>query len=45
MNFLTPLAIRIGSIPWLPRLLPQITAIDKLLQRVTRGRLTLLRIA
>ena len=45
MNFLTPLAIRIGSIPWLPRLLPQITAIDKLLQRVTRGHLTLLRIA
>jgi deazaflavin-dependent oxidoreductase (nitroreductase family) len=45
VNFLTPLAIRIGSIPWLPRFLPQITAVDKLIQRVTRGRLTLLRIA
>ncbi len=45
MNFLTPLAIRIGSIPWLPRFLRQITAIDKLIQRVTGGRLTLLRIA
>ena len=45
MNFLTPLAIRIGAIPWLPRFLPQITAFDKLIQRATRGRLTLLRIA
>ncbi len=45
MNFLTPLAVRIGSISWMPRLLPQITATDKFLQRVTRGRLTLLDIA
>ena len=45
MNFLTPLAVRIGAISWMPRLLPQITATDKFLQRVTRGRLTLLDIA
>ena len=45
MNILTPLAVRIGSISWLPRLLPQITAIDKFIQRLTRGRLTLLRMA
>jgi deazaflavin-dependent oxidoreductase (nitroreductase family) len=45
VNALTPLAIRIGAIPWMPKLLPQITAVDKFLQRRTRGRLTLLRIA
>ena len=45
MNLLTPLAVKLGSLAWLPRLLPQITALDKLIQRVTRGRLSLLRIA
>jgi deazaflavin-dependent oxidoreductase (nitroreductase family) len=45
MGLLTPLAIRVGSIPWLPRFLPQIMWVDKLLQRLTRGRLTLLDIA
>lgn len=45
MGLLTPLAIRIGAIPWMPRFLVQITWIDKLIQRVTRGRLTLLDIA
>lgn len=45
MNMLTPLAIRLGAIPWLPKLLPQITAFDKFIQRLTRGRLTLLKIA
>lgn len=45
MNRLTPLAIRIGAIAWLPRLLPQITWLDKALQRITRGRVSLLRIA
>jgi len=45
VNILTPLAIRIGSIPWLPRFLPQITAIDKLIQRISRGRVTLLMVA
>lgn len=45
MGMLTPLAIKIGAIPWLPRLLPQITWLDKLIQRITGGRLSILRIA
>jgi deazaflavin-dependent oxidoreductase (nitroreductase family) len=45
VNLLTPLAVRIGSIPWMPKLLPQITATDKLVQRVSRGRVTILDLA
>ena len=45
MNFLTPVAVRVGAISWMPRLLPQITATDKFIQRVTRGRVTLLDMA
>ncbi|MEV7398205.1 nitroreductase family deazaflavin-dependent oxidoreductase [Aeromicrobium sp. NPDC092404] len=45
MGLLTPLAVRIGSIPWLPRYLSQIMWVDMMIQRVTRGRLTLLDIA
>jgi deazaflavin-dependent oxidoreductase (nitroreductase family) len=45
MNALTPVAVWLGSLPWLPRLLPQITALDKLIQRLTRGRWSVLRIA
>ncbi len=45
MGLLTPLAVRIGALPWLPRFLPQIVAIDKGLQRITRGRVTLLGLA
>ena len=45
MGLFTPLAVRIGSIPWLPRYVPQIMWVDKLLQRVTRGRLSLLGMA
>lgn len=45
MGLLTPLAVRIGAISWLPRLLPQIVWIDKRLQRASRGRVTLLDIA
>ncbi len=45
MGLLTPLAMRIGAITWLTRFLPQIMWLDKLLQRLTRGRLTLLDIA
>jgi deazaflavin-dependent oxidoreductase (nitroreductase family) len=44
-NLLTPLAVRVGAIPWLPKFLPQITAIDKAIQRATRGRWSLMRIA
>ncbi len=45
MNALTPLAIRIGAIPWMPKLLPQITATDKFVQKVSQGRVTILDIA
>ena len=45
MGILTPLAVRIGAISWMPRFLPQITAADTALQRVSGGRLTLLDIA
>lgn len=45
MNMLTPVAIKLGSLSWLPRFLRQITAIDKFLQRMTRGQWSLLRIA
>ena len=45
MGVLTPLAIRIGAVPWLPRLLPQITWLDNKLQRLSRGRVGLLDLA
>jgi len=45
MGLLTPLAVKIGAISWMPRLLPQITAIDKAIQRATGGRLTILDVA
>ena len=33
MGLLTPLAVKIGSISWMPKLLPQITATDKFVQK------------
>lgn len=45
MGLLTPLAVRIGSIPWMPRLLPQVVWTDKRLQALTRGRYSLLDLA
>ena len=45
MGLLTPVAVRMGAIPWLPRFLPQIVWIDKTLHRVTGGRVTLLDLA
>jgi deazaflavin-dependent oxidoreductase (nitroreductase family) len=45
MGLLTPLAVKIGSLSFMPKLLPQITATDKALQRVTKGHVTVLRIA
>ena len=45
MGLLTPLAIRIGAIPWMPKLLPQIVWTDRRLQAVSRGRVTILDIA
>jgi deazaflavin-dependent oxidoreductase (nitroreductase family) len=45
MGLLTPLAIKIGSLSWTPKVLPQIVWTDRLIQRVTRGRFSLLDIA
>lgn len=45
MGILTPLAVRIGSISWMPRLLPQIVTVDRTIQRLSGHRLTLLDIA
>ena len=42
---LMPLGVKVGAISWMPKLLPQIVWTDKVLQRVTRGRLTVLDIA
>jgi deazaflavin-dependent oxidoreductase (nitroreductase family) len=44
-RLLRSVAVRIGAISWLPRLLPQIVGFDRLLQRATRGRVTLLDVA
>ena len=45
MGLFTPLAIRIGAIPWMPKLLPQVVWLDRNLHRVTGGRVTVLDIA
>lgn len=45
MGLLTPLAVRIGALAWTPRLLPQITWLDRNLYRLSRGRLGLLDLA
>ena len=45
MGVLTPLAIRIGAISWMPRLLPQIVWVDRNLQRASAGRVSVLTIA
>lgn len=45
MRIFTPIAIWMGSLSWLPRFLPQITAMDKFLQRVTKGQWSFLRLA
>lgn len=45
MGLFTPIAIKLGSFPWMPRLLPQITWADKQLQRLTRGRVSLVGLA
>ncbi|MEV7430115.1 nitroreductase family deazaflavin-dependent oxidoreductase [Nocardioides sp. NPDC092400] len=45
MGLLTPLAVRIGAISWMPRLLPQVVWTDKRLQSATRGRVSILDVA
>jgi deazaflavin-dependent oxidoreductase (nitroreductase family) len=45
MGLLTPVAVRIGAIPWMPKLLPQIVAVDTRVQRLSKGRVSLLDVA
>ncbi|WP_092503830.1 nitroreductase family deazaflavin-dependent oxidoreductase [Agrococcus jejuensis] len=45
MGLLTPLAVRIGALPWMPRLLPAIVRVDGALLRMTRGRRGVLDVA
>jgi deazaflavin-dependent oxidoreductase (nitroreductase family) len=45
MGLLTPVAVRIGAISWMPQLLPQIVWVDKNLQKASKGRVSLLDIA
>ena len=45
MGLLTPLAVKIGALEWMPRLLPQIVWVDTNLQKVSRGRVSVLDIA
>ena len=45
MGLMTPLAVRIGAISWMPKLLPQIVWFDTRLHRATRGRFTVLDMA
>ncbi|GGO72678.1 nitroreductase family deazaflavin-dependent oxidoreductase [Nocardioides deserti] len=45
MGLLTPLAVRIGALSWMPKLLPQVVWVDKRLQSASRGRVSILDIA
>lgn len=45
MGLLTPLAVRIGALPWMPRLLPQVVWTDRRLHALTRGRYGILDLA
>lgn len=45
MGLLTPVAVRIGKLSWMPKLLPQVVWVDKRLQALSRGRVTVLDLA
>jgi deazaflavin-dependent oxidoreductase (nitroreductase family) len=45
MGLLTPIAVRVGRLSFMPKLLPQVVATDRFLERATRGRVTLLDVA
>lgn len=45
MGLLTPVAIRIGAISWMPKLLPQIVWVDTRLQKASKGKVSVLDIA
>ncbi|MCP2195169.1 nitroreductase family deazaflavin-dependent oxidoreductase [Williamsia deligens] len=45
MGLLTPIAVRVGAISWMPKLLPVIEKTDMRLQRASGGRVSVLDIA
>lgn len=45
MGLLTPIAVRVGRLSFLPKYLPQIVWTDQRIERLSRGRFTLLDIA
>jgi hypothetical protein len=45
VGILTPVAIKIGAVSWMPKLLPQIEKWDTRLQRASNGRISALDIA
>lgn len=45
MGLLTPVAVRLGSFSWMPKLLPQITWTDTKIQQLSRGRVSILDVA
>lgn len=45
MSLLTPLGVRVAALPFMPRLLPQIVAVDKKLLALSHGKLSVLDIA
>ena len=45
VGILTPLAVKIGAVSWMPKMLPLIEKSDVQLQRLTKGRVSVLDIA
>lgn len=45
MGLLTPVAVRIGALSWMPKLLPQVVWTDKRLQALSGGRVSILDVA
>lgn len=45
MGILTPLAVKVGAVSWMPKMLPFIEKCDVRLQGVTKGRISVLDIA
>ena len=45
MGLLTPVAVKIGAISWMPKLLPQIVWLDNAVHKVTRNRYGILDVA
>lgn len=45
MKLFHPLAVRIGALPWIPRYTRHIVAVDHAIQKISKGRVTLLTVA